>query len=240
MIDDLIPFGFSCGAVLIRSGDTKLIHTSHHRTDVIQDSLVEDEVKITNDTFSRSTYSPEDEASSGSSSWLDSVTQAGSPYRTPLIIIGIITSAVALAAAVLAGMILKETSEAGGVNNNNHNTNNASANNSNKVDGNMGGIEMDPLYPALHSPAAAEQEEEEVPRVEEEDEETERWRILKKAPHLRSPMERVAADDWARQQILSKYKSKYNIGKPFLHLKSFFPKELQQTMFVFVSSLELL
>ena len=38
---------FSCGAVLIRSGDTKLVHTTHHRTVVIQDSLVEDEVKIT-------------------------------------------------------------------------------------------------------------------------------------------------------------------------------------------------
>ena len=64
----------------------------------------------------------------------------------------------------------------------------------------MGGIEVDPLYPALHGPAAAEQEEEEVPQVEEEDEETEIWRILRKAAHLRSPMERIRADNWSKQQ----------------------------------------
>ena len=191
---------FSCGAVLIRSGDTKLIHTSHHRTVVIQDSLVEDEVKITNDTFIRNTYNPEGGDIFGSSSWLDSVTQAGSPYRTPLIVIGIIISAVVLAAAVPAGMMLKKTGEAGGVNINNYTTNKASADNSNKVDGNMGGIEAN-LHPALLGPAAAEQEEGEVPQAEEEEEEElDILRILRKAAHLRSPAERIRADDWARLQ----------------------------------------
>ena len=64
----------------------------------------------------------------------------------------------------------------------------------------MGSIEVDPLYPALHGPAAAEQEEEEVPQAEEEDEEMEIWKILRKAAHLRSPLERIAADNWSRQQ----------------------------------------
>merc|ERR1739846_118062 len=79
---------FSCGAVLIRSGDTKLVHTTHHRTIVIQDSLVEDEVNITNDTFIRSTFDPETGASFGSSSWFNSVTQSANSYKTPLIIAG--------------------------------------------------------------------------------------------------------------------------------------------------------
>ena len=56
----------------------------------------------------------------------------------------------------------------------------------------MGGIEVDPLFPALHGPAAAEQEE--------EDEEVKIWKILRKAAHLRSPMERIAADNWQKQQ----------------------------------------
>ena len=33
---------FSCEAVVIRSGDTKLVHTTHHRTTIIQDHLVKD------------------------------------------------------------------------------------------------------------------------------------------------------------------------------------------------------
>merc|ERR1739844_109717 len=94
---------FSCGAVLIRSGDTKLVHTTHHRTIVIQDSLVEDEVNITNNTFIRSTYDPEAGASFGSSSWFNSVTQSANSYKTPLIIAGAAT-AIMLAAAVSARM----------------------------------------------------------------------------------------------------------------------------------------
>ena len=134
-------------------------------------------------------------ASLGSSSWFKSVTQSASSYRTPLIIIGIIISAVILAAAIPAGMMLKKTSGTKGVNINNYNSTQASSNNSNKVDGDMGGIEVDPLFPALHGPAAAEQEEE-----EDDDEEVKIWKILRKAAHLRSPMERIAADNWAKNQ----------------------------------------
>ena len=39
---------FSCEAVIIRSGDSKLVHTTHHRTVIVQDSLVEDMVAIDN------------------------------------------------------------------------------------------------------------------------------------------------------------------------------------------------
>ena len=105
-----------------------------------------------------------------------------------------------LAVAISGRMMLKKTSEAGGLNINNYNTPTASSNNSNKVDGNIGSIEADPLYPALHGPAAAEQEEEEISQAEEEDEEVEIWKILQKAVHLRSPMERIAADNWSKQQ----------------------------------------
>ena len=96
--------------------------------------------------------------------------------------------------------MLKKTSEAGGINFNTYNTPMASSNNSNKVDGNIGGIEAGPLYPALHGPATVEQEEEDIIQVEEEDEEVEIWKILQKAVHLRSPMERIAADNWSKQQ----------------------------------------
>ena len=96
--------------------------------------------------------------------------------------------------------MLKKASAAGGVNINNFNSNNAPSVNSNKVDGAMIGIEVDQLYPALPDQAAAEQGEEEVSQAEEEDEEVRIWKILRKAVHLRSPMERIAADNWAKQQ----------------------------------------
>ena len=44
------------------------------------------------------------------------------------------------------------------------------------------------------------QEEEGGLQHEENAEEMRIWRILRKAPHLRTPMERVAADNWARMQ----------------------------------------
>ena len=162
---------------------------------MIQDSLVEDEVSITNNTFFRSTL----DIAAGASSWFKSATQSASSYRTPLIIIGIIVSAVFMAAAIPAGMMLKRTSESKGVNINNYNSNQASADNSNKVDGDMGGNEAIPLYPdlhgpALHGPAAAEQE------VEEEDNDLQIWNILKKPAHQRTPKERIAADNWQKEQ----------------------------------------
>ena len=103
---------------------------------------MEDEVAITNDTFVRSTVDPAAGASSKSLSWIKS---AANSYRTPLIVIGIIISAVILAAAVPAGMMLKKTDGTKGININNYNSTQASSINPNQVCGT----------------AAAEQEEEE-------------------------------------------------------------------------------
>ena len=96
--------------------------------------------------------------------------------------------------------MLRKTSESGAVNKNNYNTAKPSSNNSNKLDVDMGNMDVDPLYPALHDPAAVEQEEEEVLQAEEEDEEVKIWKILKKAAHLRSAKERIAVDNWSKQQ----------------------------------------
>ena len=187
---------FSCGAVVIRSGDTKLVHTTHHRTTVTMDNLVEDEVSINNNTFFRSTMDIMAGASLGSSSWLKSIT--GSSYRTPLIIIGVIISAVLMAAAIPAGMMLKRTGGSKGVNINNYNSNQVSADNANKVDGDIGGVEAAPLYPTLHGPAAVEHEDEE--EEEEEDIDLQIWKILRIPAHQRTPKERIAADNWQKQQ----------------------------------------
>ena len=59
---------FSCGAVRIRSGDTKLIHTTHHRTTVVQDNLVEDKVNMSNNSFVSDSNILATDASPGSSS----------------------------------------------------------------------------------------------------------------------------------------------------------------------------
>ena len=79
----------------------------------------------------------------------------------------------------------KKDQRVGAVNINNYNTANSSSNNSNKVDVDTGSMEVDPLYLALHGPAAAKQDEEEVLQAEEENEEVKIWKILKKAAHLR-------------------------------------------------------
>ena len=142
---------------------------------------MEDEVAITNDTFVRSPVDITTGVSSKPMSWIQSI---ASSYKTPLIVIGIIITAVILAALVPAGMMLKKTDEAKGVNINNYNSTQASSNNSNQVDGDMGGIA-----------AAAEDEEE-----EDENEEVKIWKILKKAAHLRSAKERIAAEDWSKRQ----------------------------------------
>ena len=184
---------FSCGAVRIRSGDTKLIHTTHHRTTVVQDNLIEDKVNMSNTPFSSDNSLLATSTRPGSTSWFNSATQTFSSYKTTLIIVGIAIAMLA-AAAVPAGRMLRKAS---GVNITNFNSNSAPSNNSNNVDGAIANMEAGQQYPALPEPAAAEQEEEEVPQ-EEEDEEVEIWKILKKPVHLRTPMERIAADNWAR------------------------------------------
>ena len=102
-----------------------------------------------------------------------------------------------LAAAVPAGMMLKKTSKARGLNITNFNSNSNPLNNSNNMDGARADAEAGQPLPALPEPVAAEQEEEEDPE-EEVVEELEIWQILRKPVHLRSPAERVAADTWAK------------------------------------------
>ena len=72
------------------------------------------------------------------------------------------------------------------------------------MDGAMANAEAGQHLPALPEPAAVEQEEEEEPE-EGMDEGVHNdhcggdiWRILKKPVYLRTPAERVAADNWAR------------------------------------------
>ena len=93
--------------------------------------------------------------------------------------------------------MLKKADKMGGVNITNFNSNSNPSNNSNNMDGAMANAEAGQPLPTLPEPAAAEQEEEEEPE-EEVDEGVEIWRILKKPVYLRTPAERVAADNWAR------------------------------------------
>ena len=78
-------------------------------------------------------------------------------------------------------------------------------NNSNDVDGGAANMNAEQHLPALPEPAvlpgpaAAEQEEEEEPE-EVEERRLEIWQILKKPVHLRTPAERIEADNWARVQ----------------------------------------
>ena len=194
---------FSCGAVQIRSGDTKLVHTSHHRTIIVQDNLIANKVNMSNVSFVSDSNLSASRVRHGPAAWLNSITQTASSYKTTLIIVGVVIAVLAVA-AITAGRTLKKADKMGGVNITNFNSNSNPSNNSNHMDDAMANMEAgqhlpalpEPL-PALPEPAAAEQEEEEEPE-EEVAEEVEIWRILKKPVHLRTPAERVAADSWAR------------------------------------------
>ena len=180
----------SCEAVIIRSGDTKLVHTTHHRTIIVQDSLVEDMMAVDNDTFVQSHI---DTATSGileSRSWFQSLANS---YKTPLIVIGVIIMAVILAALVPAGMMWRKTDAVGGVSIKNYNSNLVSSDNSNKVDGDLGGAMVGPLIPNPIDPVAADQED-------EEEEEPDIVKVLNKPAHMRSAQEMIAAENWSRQQ----------------------------------------
>ena len=99
---------------------------------VSQDSLVEDAVEITNNTFIRSTTDPEAAANHGTASWFKTFTQAASPYKTPLIITGAVIAAM-LVMAIPAKLLMGRSRDSGAVNINNYNTANSSSNNTNKV-----------------------------------------------------------------------------------------------------------
>ena len=132
----------------------------------------------------------------GPSSWLSSITQTASSYKTTLITVGVVVAMLAVA-AVPAKRMLRKTSEMGGVNITNFNSNSNPSKNSNNMDGAIANAEAGQHLPTLPDPAAVEQEEEEKPE-EEADKCVEIWQILKKPVYLRTPAERIAADNWAR------------------------------------------
>ena len=170
---------------------------------VSQDSLVEDAVEITNNTFVRSTTDPEAAANLGTTSWLKTFTQAANPYKTPLIITGAIITAI-LVMAVPAKILMGRSGNPGAVNINNYNTANSSSNNTNKVDMDADSVDLEIEEPNSPAPppaiAAIEQAEEGVHPAIEEGEEVKIWKILEKAVHLRTPGERLAVDKWSLQQ----------------------------------------
>ena len=182
---------FSCEAVVIRSGDSKLVHTTHHRTVIVQDSLVEDMMAIDNNTFVQSPIDLATSGISGSRSWLQSLANS---YKTPLIVIGVIIIAVILATLVPAGMMWKRTDAVGGINIKNYNSNLASSDNSNKVDGDLGGAMVGPLIPDPVNLVSMDQED------DEDEEELDIVEVLNKPVHLRSAKEMIAAENWAKQQ----------------------------------------
>ena len=127
-----------------------MIHTTHHRMIISQDSLVEDLVEITNNTFIRSTIDPEAAADFGPAAWFRSFTQAASPYQTPLIITGAVIATM-LVMAIPAKLMMGRSRDTGAVNVNNYNTANSSADNSNTVE-----IEVEaPAEPNCPAPSPA-------------------------------------------------------------------------------------
>ena len=90
-------------------------------------------------------------------------------------------------------------------------------NNANDAEGGAANMQVEQNLPALPAPAAplpelaaaAFMEEEEQEEVEEGQlvPQLEIWQVLKKPVHLRTPAERIAADDWARIRT-------HSIGSP--------------------------
>ena len=186
---------FSCGAVRIRSGDTEVVHTSHHRTVITQDHIVENKVKMTNTSFvsDSSVFS----TSSGPTSWFNSMSETASSYKPLLIAAGVAVALLAMA-TIPARRMWRGANGMSGLNIYNAN------NNFNDVDGGVANAiaeQHSPILPvpALPPPAlpAAEQEEEDESE-EVEERRLEIWEILKKPVHRRTPAEMIAADDWAR------------------------------------------
>ena len=186
---------FSCGAVRIRSGDTEMVHTSHHRTVITQDHIIENKVKMTNTSFisDSSVFS----TSSGPTSWFNSLSETAGSYKPLLIAAGVAVVLLAVA-TIPARRMWRGANGMSGLNIYNAN------NNFNDVDGGVANAiaeQHPPILPvpALPPPAlpAAEQEEEDEPE-EAEERRLEIWEILKKPVHLRTAAEMIAADDWAR------------------------------------------
>ena len=192
---------FSCGAVRVRSGDTKLVHTSHHRTVITQDNLVEDKITNSNITFVSDSSVFTANPSSGPSSWFNSFTSTAGSYKTILIAVGVAVILL-LVATIPARRMWRGASGMGGVNIYNAN------NNAIDVEGGAANVLAEQNLPALPAPAipapaAAFMEEEEQEEVEEGQlvPQLDIVQVLKKPVHLRTPAERIAADDWARIRV---------------------------------------
>ena len=182
-----------------------MVHTTHRRTIITQDNLVEKKVNMSNVSFVSDSSAFATGTSSGPASWFNSISRTASSYKTILITIGVAVALLAVA-TIPARRMWRGSSEMGGINIYNTNDNN------NDADGGAAYVNAEQHLPALlepavlpgpaavlPGPAAAEQEEEEEPE-EVEERRLEIWQILKKPVHLRTPAERIAADDWARVQ----------------------------------------
>ena len=196
---------FSCGAVQIRSGDTKLVHTTHHRTIIVQDNLVSSKVNMANTSFVSDTSITASRVGSGLSSWWSSITQTAKSYKYTFIILGITIVVLAVAAVPVmqaSVAMVKKTGKLGGISITNYNSNSNPLNNSNIMEGAMANLEAGKPLPALPAPLPAVIEEQEEEENQEEEEEEEEQLvivdILRKPVHLRSPAERIAADTWAK------------------------------------------
>ncbi len=190
---------FSCGAVRIRSGDTKLVHKSHHRTVITQDNLVEEKVTKSNISFVSDGRVFATGSSPGPASWFNSVSSTVGSHKAILITVGVAVILLAIV-TVPARRMWKGASGMGGVNIYNAN------NNANDMEGGVANMHAEQNLPALPAPAAILPEPAAAALEEEEEQEEmevgqlEVWQILKKPVHLRTPAERIAADDWARSR----------------------------------------
>ena len=184
---------FSCGAVILWSADTKTVHTTHHRMIITQDSIVEDAVEMTNETFIGSTIDLAAAASLESASWFSSFSQAATSYQTPIIIVGSIVAAM-LVMAIPAKLMINRSRETDAVNVNNYNSANSSSDNSKTVE-----IEMEaPVEPNCPSPPPAVVAPYNLAAIGEVTKE-QMDVILSKAVHLRTPWEGLAVDKWTEQ-----------------------------------------
>merc|ERR1712237_189147 len=140
---------FSCGAVQIRSGDTKLVHTTHHRTIIVQDNLVSNKVNMANTSFVSDTSIGASRVGSGPSSWWSSFTQTARSYKYTFIILGIVLVIMAVAAVpVMQATVsmVRRTGQLGGL---------TITNNCNSMDGAIAKMEAGQPLPALPAPPPA-------------------------------------------------------------------------------------
>ena len=181
-----------------------MVHTTHHRTIIVQDNLVSSKVNMANTSFVSDTSIGASRVGPGPSSWWSSFTQTARSYKYTFIILGIVLVIMAVAAVPVmqaSVAMVRRTGQLGGIAITNYNSNSNPTNNCNSMDGAIAKMEAGQPLPALPAPPPAiieEQEEEEDLEEEEEEEQLEIVEILRKPVHRRSPAERVAADTWAK------------------------------------------